>query len=201
MFRIVDFKLLIRIVAILTTIITIVAYNYISSNYPNNLNIMSISGVVALVLIFFISSNFIARPIWKVVTFFNRSLYPDINGTWEGKIITESKEEIPVRVLIKQSLLDTKINVHTATSKSQTLESTPVVESGEAKLYYMYRSLPKDPTREIYTGTTIFDVRRLTENNKTILELSGYYYTDRKTVGRISFKQVGKDTNKDISYY
>ena len=201
MFRIVNFKFLFRVVAVLTTILSLTTYDLISSHFDNSLTIMSISGGIAIFLILIITSNFTARPIWKILKFFIPSLYPDLNGTWEGEITTENKQVIPVRVLIKQSLLETQINIHTETSKSLTLESTPIVEGGEPKLYYMYRSLPKDPNWSSYLGTTIFDVRKVEENKKSKFELSGYYYTDRKTVGRIRFRQIGKDTEKDVSFY
>ncbi|MCS0351961.1 hypothetical protein ND920_10050 [Vibrio ordalii] len=201
MFRIVNFKFLFRVVAVLTTILSLTTYDLISSHFDNGLTIMSISGGIAILLIMVITSNFTARPIWKILKFFIPSLYPDLNGTWEGEITTENKQVIPVRVLIKQSLLETQINIHTETSKSSTLESTPIVEGGEPKLYYMYRSLPKDLSWSPYLGTTIFDVRKVEENKKIKFELSGYYYTDRKTVGRIRFRQTGKDTEKDVSFY
>ncbi len=201
MFRIVNFKFLFRVVAVLTTILSLTTYDLISSHFDNSLTIMSISGGIAILLILIITSNFTARPIWKILKFFIPSLYPDLNGTWEGEITTENKQVIPVRVLIKQSLLETQINIHTETSKSLTLESTPIVEGGEPKLYYMYRSLPKDPNWSSYLGTTIFDVRKVEENKKSKFELSGFYYTDRKTVGRIRFRQIGKDTEKDVSFY
>lgn len=201
MFRIVNFKFLFRVVAVLTTILSLTAYDLISSHFDNSLTIMSISGGIAILLILVITSNFTARPIWKILKFFMPSLYPDLNGTWDGEITTENKQVIPVRVLIKQSLLETQINIHTETSKSLTLESTPIVEGGEPKLYYMYRSLPKDPNWSSYLGTTIFDVRKVEENKKARFELSGYYYTDRKTIGRIRFRQTGNDTEKDVSFY
>ncbi|WP_288391001.1 hypothetical protein [uncultured Acinetobacter sp.] len=59
--------------------------------------------------------------------------------------------------MIKQTLLATQINIHTETSKSLTLETTPTVESGEPKLYYIYRSLPK-----ILIGTHILALLFLT---------------------------------------
>lgn len=31
--------------------------------------------------------------------------------------------------------------------------------------------------------------------------LSGKYYTDRKSVGRVSIKRVSTDVNADVSYY
>lgn len=103
--------------------------------------------------------------------------------------------------MIKQTFLETQINIHTETSKSLTLETTPTIVGGEPKLYYIYRSLPKDPNWSSYTGSTIFDIRKVDSNGACELELSGCYYTDRKTTGRIRFRQVGSCVEKDISFY
>lgn len=204
MFRIINFKSLLRYVAIITTIISIGAYEFLQSYWVNDLSIIKIVSItpwVALFLIIAITTSFTARPIWKLFKKVNPSLYPDLNGTWEGEITTENGLVITVRVLIKQTLLETQINIHTETSKSLTLETTPTVEGGEPKLYYMYRSFPKDPNWSTYTGSTIFDIRRVGSDPQSALELSGYYFTDRKTTGRIRFRQVGSDVDKDVSFY
>ncbi|EIS3737926.1 TPA: hypothetical protein PKO72_001160 [Aeromonas hydrophila] len=204
MFRIIDFKSLLRYVAIATTIVSIGGYELVQSYWLNDLKVvkvLSIAPWVAFLVTIAITTSLTARPIWKLLKKFNPSLYPDLNGTWEGEIKTESGLEIPVHVLIKQTLLETQINIHTETSKSLTLETTPTIESGEPKLYYIYRSLPKDPTWSSYTGSTIFDIRTVESSGTRTLELSGYYYTDRKTTGRIRFKQVGKCIDQDVSFY
>ncbi|MEC6833593.1 hypothetical protein VXS06_17655 [Photobacterium toruni] len=204
MFRIIDFKSLLRYVAIITTIVSIGTYELVQSYWLNDLaivKILSIAPWVALFVTIALTTSITARPIWKLLKKFNPSLYPDLNGTWEGEIITEDDLIIPVRVSIKQSLLETQINIHTKTSKSLTLETTPMIESGEPKLYYIYRSLPKDPTWNSYIGSTIFDIRTIESSSNRILELSGYYYTDRKTTGRIRFRQIGRCVEKDVSFY
>ncbi|WP_434736184.1 hypothetical protein [Acinetobacter pittii] len=165
------------------------------------MKILSIAPWIALLLTIALTTSLTARALWRVLKKVNPSLYPDLNGTWEGEITTEKNQVIPVRVLIKQTLLETQINIHTQTSKSLTLETTPTIESGEPKLYYIYRSLPKDPNWSSYTGSTIFDIRNVGTDDNCILELSGYYYTDRKTTGRIRFSQVGSCVKKDISFY
>lgn len=154
-----------------------------------------------MTLIVILTTSITARPLWKLLKIVKPALYPDLNGTWAGEITTENGIQIPVRVLIRQTLLETQINIHTQTSKSLTLETTPTIEGGEPKLYYMYRSLPKDPSCNSTIGSTIFDVRKVYTNGKCELELSGYYYTDRKTTGRIRFRQVGSCVEKDISFY
>lgn len=204
MFRIIDFKSLLRYVAVATTIVSIGGYELLQSYWLNDLKIikvLSIAPWVAFLVTVLLTASITARPIWKLLKKINPALYPDLNGTWEGEITTESELEIPVRVLIKQSLLSTQINIHTATSKSLTLETTPTIESGEPKLYYIYRSLPKSPSWSPYTGSTIFDIRTVESDGDRTLELSGYYYTDRKTTGRIRFKQVGKSVERDVSFY
>lgn len=204
MFRIIDFKSLLRYVAVITTIISIGAYELVQSYWLNDfkiVKILSIAPWIALTLIVILTTSITARPLWKLLKIVKPSLYPDLNGTWEGEITTEKNLKIPVRVLIKQTLLETQIIIHTETSKSLTLETTPTIEGGEPKLYYIYRSLPKDPNWSSYTGSTIFDIRKIDSNGTCELELSGYYYTDRKTTGRIRFRQVGSCVEKDISYY
>lgn len=204
MFRIIDFKSLLRYVAIITTILSIGAYELVQSYWLNDLTIvkvLSIAPWIAFLLIIVITTSITARPLWKLLKKVRPSLYPDLNGTWEGEIITENDLEIPVRVLIKQTLLETQINIHTQTSKSLTLETTPTIESGEPKLYYIYRSLPKDPNWSSYTGSTIFDIRKVNSEGVSVLELSGYYYTDRKTTGRIRFRQTGSCVEQDVSFY
>jgi len=204
MFRIIDFKSLLRYIAIITTILSIGAYELVQSYWLNDLKIVKILSIapwIALLLTIAITTSITARALWRVLKKINPSLYPDLNGTWEGEITTEKNQVIPVRVLIKQTLLETQINIHTQTSKSLTLETTPTIESGEPKLYYIYRSLPKDPNWSSYTGSTIFDIRKVGNDDNCSLELSGYYYTDRKTTGRIRFSQVGSCVKKDISFY
>lgn len=204
MFRIIDFKSLLRYVATMTTILSIGAYELVRSYWLNDfqiIKILSIAPWISLLVIIALTTSLTARALWKVLKTFKPSLYPDLNGTWEGEITTENDKKIPVRVLIKQTLLATQINIHTETSKSLTLETTPTVESGELKLYYIYRSLPKNPNWNSYTGSTIFDIRKVDIDGKNVLELSGYYYTDRKTTGRISFIQTGSCVEKDVSFY
>ena len=91
--------------------------------------------------------------------------------------------------------------LHTETSKSVTLETTPSLESGQYKLYYVYRSIPRDPTRHSYTGPTIFDIRSKELGSTSILELSGSYFTDRETIGRVRLEQESGDVHKDVSFY
>lgn len=163
--------------------------------------LITISSVVSMAIVFVLVSSFFSRKIWSIIRRWNKSLYPDLNGSWEGTITTDSGDVIPVRCLIRQKLLETEIDMHGETMKSITLESTPIISNGQKKLYYTYRSTPKNPAYGDYYGSTLFDVREFIEKGNMHLELSGKYYTDRKTIGRITIKQIGSNTNHDVSFY
>ncbi len=204
MFRIINFTSLIRYVAVATTVITILIYEAMQSYWPNDssiIRIISMASLTSIIVIFLITANLSARRIWKLLRYFDSSLYPDLNGTWEGEIITEEGKKIIARAIIRQTILQTQIDIHTETSKSLTLETTPAIESGQCKLYYMYKSIPKNPNWNNYTGSTIFDVRNTLSDSGKITELSGYYFSDRKTNGRIKFKQINDNTESDVSFY
>ncbi|WP_253636143.1 hypothetical protein [Acinetobacter baumannii] len=105
----------------MTTILSIGAYELVRSYWLNDfqiIKILSIAPWISLLVIIALTTSLTARALWKVLKTFKPSLYPDLNGTWEGEITTENDKKIPVRVLIKQTLLATQINIHTETSKS-----------------------------------------------------------------------------------
>ena len=204
MFRVIDFMSLLKYAAIFTTFVSILAYEVLRTYWNEDLplfKIISIAPWVSLSIVFFVRTSFSARFIWKCVRKFNRDLYPDLNGVWEGEITTESGDEIAVRAAIKHTLLETHVDIHTATSKSLTLEATPLKECGQPKLYYTYRSFPKRPGWQPYTGITIFDVRNVDGTDPLMLELSGPYFTDRQSVGRVRLRQVSKNVDKEVSFY
>jgi energy-coupling factor transporter transmembrane protein EcfT len=198
MFRVVSFTYILRYVAIATTALSIFAYwgteRVLQSDLPI-IRLLSVAPWVVLIVILTITTNSTSRPIWKILKRLNSSLYPDLNGTWEGEITLEGGHKIPARAVIRQNLIESQIDLHTETSKSSTLETTPVIEAGQYKLYYTYRSSPSNLKWPSYTGSTILDVRNAALKEPEDLELSGYYYTDRKTCGRISLKQTSTRTD------
>ena len=204
MFRVINFTLLIRAVAVATTVLSILTYNFVVTRYPDlarSVRLFTVAPVIALVLTFLITSKLPARLLWSIARYFNGALYPDLNGVWEGEIITEDNQTLVARAIIRQALLHTEIDMHTASAKSITLEATPVMESGQFKLYYSYRAKPKTVGYGAYTGTTIFDIREVTLAKTTALELSGYYYTDRLTRGSTRLRQISSIVDRDVTFY
>jgi SMODS-associating 2TM, beta-strand rich effector domain len=204
MFRIIDFTYLIRSVAVLTTILSVLIYELLKTLWIADFSVVRIFSIVpwvSLAIVSLLTAAPAARFIWRVISIFRRSLYPDLNGIWEGEIVFEAGARISARAIIRQSLLNTQIDLHTETSKSFSLETTPTLEGGQFKLYYTYQSKPKNPNWSTYTGSTIFDVRAPVKNPARPMELSGYYFTSRKTNGRIALRLIKGKIDTDVSYY
>ena len=204
MFRVVRFDILLKYIALATVAISMGIYALVQTYWLPNISlfkVITISSIVSTILILFLLTSFVSRKIWAVLSYFNKSMFPDLNGTWEGEITLESGKEISAKAVIRQSLLATQIDMHGETTKSITLETTPTIEQGQKKLYYVYRSTPKNPGWPSYNGSTLFDIRVIGSEKETKFELSGHYYTDRKTIGRIRLIQVSNDSNNDVSFY
>lgn len=200
MFRVIKFDLLLRAVVLISIFIAVVMYSLAQNITGIDISIFkltTISTVSSALVMFILLSPFISRKIWCVARTFKKNLYPDLNGVWVGQVTTEEQKTFEVRAVIRQALLATEIDLHGETVKSVTLETTPARELNKNKLYYVYRSTPKNPSWGDYVGSTIFDV---VEDGSAIV-LSGKYYTDRKSVGRISLKRVSNNINSDVSYY
>lgn len=204
LFRIVRFDFLLKYIALTTVVISMGIYTLVQTYWLPSISlfkVITISSIVSTLLVLLLLTTFVSRKLWAVLAWFDKSIFPDLNGTWEGVITLEDGKEISARAVIRQSLLATQIDMHGETTKSITLETTPTVEQGQKKLYYVYRSTPKTPGWPAYNGSTLFDIRTIDSKKGKIYELSGHYYTDRKTIGRIRLTQVCKDSNKDVSFY
>ncbi|MCY1030677.1 hypothetical protein OV207_04345 [Corallococcus sp. BB11-1] len=168
--------------------------------------IATLSSMVVTCTLALLSSNFFWRPLWRIVVRFNGSVYPDLNGTWEGTIMPNPSHgakvsEIPIRARIRQSTTDILIDFYGETVKSVTLSATPRIYQGQHFLYYIYRAEPRGTVRPPYEGTTTLRVQTEAKSNKPHLTLSGQYYTVRQTAGEIRLIQIGKNPNQDVSYY
>ncbi len=202
MFRIIRIDRLARYIALCTITLSVLTFWILRCLYPDTslFKIVTFSSIFSLVIISILVIPKSARGIWKLFRRFDKSLYPDLNGSWEGEVDT-GNEKFPVKCVIRQGLLRTEIDMHGPTMKSITIETTPATESGQHKLYYTYRTTPKNPSFSDYFGSTLFDIRKVDLGEKFCLELTGKYFTDRKTVGRISLRHIGGDLNEDVSFY
>ena len=124
------------------------------------------------------------RWLWK----FNRfESVPALCKSYTG-VLKSSYDNIerPARLEIKQTLLSIHVTLITGESKSNSLSASINEILGEKQLTYCYLNTPKSEYRyrsEVHYGTAMLCVD---DPNK----LTGQYYTDRKTIGDMSFVPV-----------
>lgn len=110
---------------------------------------------------------------------------PVLSKKYSGKIIPSSgNTQIDAELLIKQTLFSIHITLITDESKSNSIISTIEEINGEKTLTYSYINKPKEAYRQrspIHYGTTMLCV-----DNPN--EISGHYFTDRKSTGDMEFK-------------
>lgn len=99
-----------------------------------------------------------------------------IRSTWNG-------QEYPAEMEIKQSYLSVRVILKTQESKSKSLIASVDEIEGEQQLIYCYLNTPTASVRDrsaMHFGTAMLGVDKPEE-------ISGTYFTDRKTTGDMHF--------------
>lgn len=110
-------------------------------------------------------------------------LKPYYRGTMKSSY---DNKERNVELIIKQTFLSVGITFKTEESKSTSVSASYENVNGEKKLVYTYYNTPHSEHRErspLHIGTAILSVEDITE-------LTGEYFTDRKTIGDLRLKCV-----------
>ena len=126
--------------------------------------------------------------------------FPDLNGTWQGKIQTNWKDTqgntpgpIPVILTINQSFIRISCVMRTAEMESHSYVEGFCIdrERQVRQLCYSYTSKPKASLRDRSTphdGTIIFNII-----GKPVHKLEGEYWTQRQTLGTITLNFLTKN--------
>ena len=136
------------------------------------------------------------HQLWRVPRI-GRSLSkrPDIRGTWRGRLASDwvnpkTNQGIPadpqVYLVVRQTFWSVTANLMTKESKS--CSTTATIEDdgcGQYQLVAQYRNTPRASVRdrsEVHHGSFKLDI-----GGEPTDRLEGYYWTDRKTRGELSF--------------
>lgn len=142
------------------------------------------------------------KYIWKWKIFYDWLIpFPNLNGTWKGHIIStwidpitkKRPDPIPVILTIKQSLLTISCVMRTKEMESYSFVSGFVInqENQILRLVYSYDSIPNQTVKERspqHFGTIVFNI-----SNQNKRELTGEYWTGRKTTGTINLEYWKED--------
>lgn len=186
--RIINTKIFLYIFTFLIMLIFLI--NYWLNNKIVDLNFMvkCISQSVTIISMF---SFIFATFLWKFEKFQNwLVLVPNLNGIWEGEIrsdwiSSDTNKNLPpihAQLIIKQSLFHISCVMKTKEMTSYSIIFGYILDSKNQKmqLSYTYASVPHQMIQErspIHYGTVLLDI-----DGK---QLSGMYWTGRKTTGDI----------------
>ncbi len=148
--------------------------------------VISVDGVLISIFI---------KYIWKWHFLYDWLVpFPNLNGTWEGKIKSTWKDKktnkeldfILAKLVIKQSFLSISCLVTTSKLESYSFISGFIINKEQQilKLVYSYDSTTKQAEKggnNKHSGTIILNIKN---HGK---KLEGYYWTDRKTTGDVEF--------------
>lgn len=157
------------------------------------------SVTIAVVLLTAINSMGLWRSLWRInPKWFNRNIFPDIQGTYSGKLISSYNggTEIPdASLIVKQSLLYIKVKQVTGESHSFSKIADIVHfdrDMNMFKLYYIYLNEPRDSVRDRslpHIGAA--DLSIILDGKDISLE--GRYFNDpksRATTGEMQFTRT-----------
>ena len=139
------------------------------------------------------------RYVWAWLPWIGRKTFPDLNGTWEGNLVStwinpktgKAVPPIPTTIQVRQGIFRTSIKLRTGESTSYStrclLEADH--EAGRFRFWYSYDNAPKAEYRyrsARHEGVAWLELDIEEEPN----HLVGCYYTDRKTSGDIDVRRA-----------
>lgn len=130
--------------------------------------------------------------LWKMRWINKINQHPIMAKEYSGELLftwNEKMDTRPVKMKIKQTYLSIKVDFSTNESISKSINAAIDYIDGDPCLIYLYRNEPDVNLRDcdispIHYGHAKFDLSKGTD------DLSGCYFTDRKTVGTIHVSAV-----------
>ena len=145
------------------------------------------------------------RYLWRKFPIIGRKTFPDLNGRWEGTLVstwidpTTNKPlpPIPTTIWVRQTLFSFSIKLRTGESTSYStrcvLESYP--DAGRFRVWYSYDNRPQ--AQFAYRSSQHEGVAWLEMDiDDDASRLRGQYYSSRRTTGDMEFRRVALDADR-----
>ena len=137
-------------------------------------------GIAALIVLAY------DKLLWRYLPF---CVVPVLKSCYTGTMKSCYDQKVrEVSIVIKQTFSEINVIFKTVESKGTSVSAAFKEINGERKLVYTYFNTPNSEHRgrsPLHIGTTILSI-------ENINQLTGQYYTDRKTTGDISVKAIDK---------
>lgn len=135
------------------------------------------------------------RHLWRATPALNRMLFPDLNGTWAGEAVPAVNgdgvgEPRPVTVWIRQGLFGVTVSLESDQLASHSTRAVVEVDrqAHTFRIRYAYDGRPPPElakTNPRHEGVACLEIDPARAANV----LTGRYFTDRHTAGRLSLKR------------
>jgi hypothetical protein len=148
------------------------------------------------------------RRLWRKFPVIARKTFPDLNGTWEGTLVStwvdpatgKSPPPISVTIWIRQTPFSVSIKLRTAESTSHSTRCVLEAEhqAGRFRVWYSYDNQPK---AEVAHRSARHEVVAWLEMDIDADQnrLAGQYYTSRRTTGDIALRRVSRNVKPGSS--
>lgn len=138
------------------------------------------------------------RWIWKRIPWLQRHAFPDLEGVWEGELIStwidpetgRPRPPVPITITIRQGIFTSSVSLRATESESHSihviLERMPEIR--RHRIWYSYRNAPKAQFQHRiipHDGVAYLEIDVAADPDG----LEGTYYTSRKTAGDIKVRR------------
>jgi hypothetical protein len=141
------------------------------------------------------------KPLWRKFPILQRTLFPNLNGVWDGTLVStwvdpatgSPKPPISTTITIRQGLFTTTVSLQTGESTSHSTRSflEPFRDAGRFRIWYSYNNDPQAQFQHRsspHEGVAFLEVA----SDEDPDSLTGRYYTARGTTGDIVVRRVAK---------
>ncbi|GEO17873.1 Cap15 family cyclic dinucleotide receptor domain-containing protein [Microvirga aerophila] len=155
-----------------------------------------ITGVLVL------AANWAWPLLWRMIPALGRTLFPDLNGVWQGKLVStwvdpatgEVMPPIDATITIRQTLFTTHVSLKTGESTSHSTRAflERFAETQRFRIWYSYNN---DAQAQFQHRSSPHEgVGFLECESDDLGSLTGRYYTARKTTGDIEVSRRSSST-------
>jgi fumarate reductase subunit D len=177
------------------------AYEFVSGSAVSPFKLLTVIAFLIASVSLWLFNKF-WRPMWKRFPGLERTVFPDLNGTWIGTLQTSWKDPstgavpgpIETTVWIRQDLLTISVQQQTKESPSWSTRMFPYADAASDR-YRLWFSYDNRPHANVSSGSPDHEGVCWLEMNLSLdrNKMKGQYYTSRSTSGNLQITRSSKN--------
>lgn len=170
----------------------------------DKVNILKYTSLIATIITLLVAGAVSVswRYIWRKIPWIQRKTFPDLNGTWQGTLVStwidpvtmQQKPPIPTTVWIRQTPFSLSIKLRTGESSSYSTRCILEADhdAGRFRIWYSYDNQPR--AELAYRSARHEGVAWLEMDiDAGSDQLTGQYYSNRRTTGDMAFRRMNEE--------